>query len=254
MFGMLKRKKKPIPGGLPKREDWEDEIAERIAAKAEQRVGELIRLEEDYKRFARPKNLRFVKTHHTVLKALYKVPVGDRGVFKEVVTLGYVQGVAISPEGMLVISYAPRPPSWLDELASSLLRVFGKQPPTYLLWTLPQFAPLPALDYAIIVETSKIVRTAWGEFALPPLLTDEEVAAFRAVYQKARTLEDLVDKLLSQMGRLVDTSLNINPFVKTYSLVEKSRDERKGTERVKRASGAEVIIQAEKDPWEVFNL
>lgn len=253
VFGMLKRKKKPS-GGLPKREDWENEVAERIAAKAEQRVAELVRIEEDYRRFASPKQLRFIKTHHTVLKALYKVPVGDKGVFKEVVTLGYVQGVAISPEGMLVISYTPRPPSWLDEALASFLRVFGKQPPAYLLWTLPQFAPLPALDYAIIVETSKIVKTAWGEFALPPLLTDEEVAAFRAVYQKARTLEELVDKLLRQMGMLVDTSLNINPFVKTYSLIEKSRDDRKGTRKEKRASGAEVIIQAEKDPWEGFNL
>jgi len=245
-------KKRPS-GGLPKRR-YKDDVAERIVERAEKRVGELVRVEEDYKALARPERLRFVKTHHTVLKALYKVPVGDKGVFKEVVTLGYVQGVAISPEGLLVISYTPRPPSWVDELASSLLRVLGKRPPSYLLWALPQFAPLPALDYAIIVETSKIVKTAWGEFALPPLLTEEEVAAFRAVYQKARTLEELVDKLLSQMGLLVDTSLSINPFVKTYSLVEKSRDERKGTERIKRASGAEIMIQQEKDPWEAFNL
>lgn len=251
VFGLLKKKDKR-PGGLPKKE-YEDEIAERIAAKAEQKVAELVKIEEDYKQLASPKRLRFVKTHHTVLKALYKVPVGDKGVFKEVVTLGYVQGVAISPEGMLVISYTPRPPSWLDELLASLLRVFGKQQPTYLLWTLPQFAPLPALDYAIIVETSKIVKTAWGEFALPPLLTDEEVAAFRATYMKARTLEELVDKLLGQVGRLIDTSLNINPFVKTYSLIETNKDDRKGIKRKKRASGAEVIIQ-EKDPWEGFNL
>ncbi|MFA4663356.1 hypothetical protein [Pyrococcus kukulkanii] len=243
---MLFRRKKKREGGLPKRED--DGVFEKLGSKAEERITELVQI-QDVKPIKPPK-LRFVKTHHTVLKALYKIPVGN-GVFKEVVTLGYVQGIAISPDGLLVISYTPRAPGWVDEALMSIARIFGKQPPAHLLWVLPQFAPLPALDYAIIVETSKIVKTAWGEFALPPMLTEEEVAAFRAIYQKARTLEELVDKIFSQVGRIVDTSLNINPFVKTYTLIERNKDERKGIEKTKRASGAEIMI---KDPWEGLNL
>jgi len=245
------RKKKRESGGLPRKGNNEG-IQREILERAKERAVELVTLNEDV-RFTSPKKLDFVKTHHEVLKVLYKIPVADKGVFKEIVTLGYIQGIAISPEGLLVISYTPRPPSWLDELAGLVLRIFGRGQPTRLLWALPQYAPLPSLDYAIVVEASRIVKTPWGEFALPPLLTDEEVATFKAAYMKALTLEDLVDKLLGQMGQLVDTSLRINPFVKTYSLVEKSENKRKATEKIKEASGTEVIIQ-DKSVWDVLEL
>jgi len=250
------RRKKGKTGGLPRKDSLDNEgIQGEILERARERAAELVALDEDiYRHLTSPKRLNFVKTHHEVLKVLYKIPVGDKGVFKEVVTLGYVRGIAISPEGLLVISYIPRPPSWLDELAGLILRVFGRGQPVNLLWVLPQYAPLPSLDYAIVVEASRIIKTAWGEFALPPLLTEEEVATFKAAYMKAKTLEDLVDKLLGQMGQLVDTSLRINPFVKTYSLVERAKDKRKATERVKEATGTEVIIDDAKSVWDVLEL
>lgn len=262
MFEFLKRKKKR-ESGLPKREypddkqlDFQEKILQKAEEKAEERVQRVVKEEllEVQKYNANVRNLRFVKTHHTVLKALYKIPTGGK-IFKEIVTIGYVQGVAIAPNDLIVISYTPRAPTWLDEVFMSLSRVLGRHPQSRLLWAFPQFCPLPAMDHTIIVETSRIMNTPWGEFALPPMMSEDEVSTFYAIYKKAQTLEGFIDVLLKRSGQLVDTALTINPFIKSYNLIEKTKNQKKKEERFKIAEGGEIILtKGDKDIWEEFNI
>lgn len=260
MFKWLKRKKRR-DGGLPRRDYYNEPqsgFQEKVLEKAEQTEQKLMHEEkpvlQDWRQKQAVQSLKFVRTHHQVLKVYYKFKNGSSMV-KEIVTLGYVQGVAIAPNNMLVIAYTPRAPSWLDEVFLSLARVLGRGPQQKLLWTFPQFAPLSAMDTTIIVETSRIMSTIWGDFAMPPELSEEQIAAFYAIYQKSQTLEALVDNVLKKTGSLVNTALDINPFVKSYQLIEKTKNQKKKEERLKMAEGGEIILgRGEKDIWEEFNI
>ena len=261
MFEWLKRKKKR-EGGLPKREYYDEpqegRFQEKVLEKAEQTSQKLMYQEQpqtaNWRQRQAIQSLKFVKTPHQVLKVYYKFKSGNNAI-RELITLGYVQGVAIAPNNLLVIAYTPRAPSWLDEVFLSLARVLGKGPQQKLLWTFPQFAPLSSMDTTIIVETSRIMSTVWGELAMPPDLNEEQIAAFYAIYQKSQTLETLVDNILKKTGTLVNTALDINPFVKSYQLIEKTKNQKKKEERLKMAEGGEIILgKGEKDIWEEFNL
>lgn len=261
MFKLLKRKKQKPETPAQKEADGvlntdlKDELAEKLEQKAEERTQQFLQeqLLEVQKFNQKVRKLQFVETQHKVLIAVFKRPSAE-GIKKEVVTLGYVQGVAIAPSGLVVISYTQRAPTWLDEVFMSIARVFNRAAHSKLLWSFQDFTIIPALDTRIVVETSDIVETPYGLFALPPFESEEEKKIFYALYKQTNTLEQFIELLLRRAGQLTDTALTINPWIKSYKLVERTKNQKKKEERFKVAEGGEIILTAEKDIWDEFNL
>ncbi|MFA4647866.1 hypothetical protein P8X24_11590 [Pyrococcus kukulkanii] len=256
LFGKKKRRE----GGLPKRENF---VEEKLVPIAEERVERIAREEtplEEYRVEKETyedvfKQLDFKKTHHTVLKILFKRPETRR---KEVMTLGYVQGVALAPNGLVAIAYLPRAPSWLDEFFMAITRTVARYKHLKVLWGFEPFVHLPVLDHTIIVEASEIRESPYGRIAVPPFEHEDEKALFEAVYAKATTLEELVKTLIEQeMKELVNSALKINPYMKSYKLLEKARNERRKEEKFKIAEGGEVALidmSKKDDIWRDFEL
>ena len=267
MLNIFRRKKKK-EGGLPRRRVYYLEnapgqeggfIEEKLAPKAEERVKVLAVEEtppykpekESYEELL--KQLDFKQTHHTIVKVLFKRPETRR---REVLTLGYVQGVALAPNGLVAIAYLPRAPSWLDELFMIITRTVAKYKHLRVLWGFEPFVHLPVLDHTIVVEASEIRESEYGKLAVPPFGTEEEKALFEATYAKATTLEELIRTLLEEeMKDLLRVALTINPYVSGYKLIEETKDNKKRTERFKVAEGGEIKLDvAKKSIWEDFEL
>ncbi|WP_324734935.1 hypothetical protein VFC49_06965 [Thermococcus sp. SY098] len=256
LFGKRKRS-----GGIPKKRNI---VEEKIVPKAEERV-ETLSFEEtpldEYKPAKQSyedifKQLNFKKTQHEVLKIMFKRPETKR---REIITLGYIQGIAMAPNGFYAIAYLPKAPSWLDEVFLSITRTVARYKHLKVLWAFEQFVTIPALDYTVIVEASEIRETEYGQFAFPPAETEEEKALFEAIYMKANALEETLRTLLEdELHRLIDAALNINPYLKSYNVLEKKKDPRKKLSLIKYAEGEEITFnqppQKEKGIWEEFNL
>ncbi|ALM74847.1 hypothetical protein [Thermococcus barophilus] len=269
MFNPFKRKKKR-DGGLPKRVYYVGEdkglkesiIEEKLGPKAEERT-KVLAIEETPLEEYKPeketyeevlKQLDFKKTHHTVVKILFKRPETRR---REIITLGYVQGVALAPNGLIAIAYLPRAPSWLDEFFMTITRTVARYKHLKVLWGFEPFVHMPVLDHTIIVEASEIRESIYGKLAVPPFSTEEEKALFEATYAKATTLEELVRTLLEEeMKELLTVALHLNPYVSGYKLIENIKDKKKRTERIKEAEGGEVKLMVEKSKsiWEDFDI
>lgn len=272
MFNPFKRKKKR-EGGLPKRRIYytsqgEDErglretiIEEKLAPKAEDRL-KVLAIEETPLEKYKPekesyeetlKQLDFKKTHHTIVKVLFKRPETRR---REVITLGYVQGVALAPNGLIAIAYLPRAPSWLDEVFMTITRTVARYKHLKVLWGFEPFVHLPVLDHTILVEASEIRESEYGKLAVPPFSTEEEKALFEATYAKATTLEELVKTLIEEeMKELLTIALHVNPYVSGYKLVEQTKNQKKKEKRFKIAEGGEIKLNvAKKSIWEDFEL
>ncbi|RLG49924.1 MAG: hypothetical protein DRN90_00550 [Thermoproteota archaeon] len=259
LFGKKRRRE----GGLPKRGNEPGFVEEKLVPIAEERVERIAKEEtplEEYKPEKDSyedvfKQLDFKKTHHTVVKILFKRPETRR---KEIITLGYVQGVALAPNGLVAIAYLPRAPSWLDEFFMSITRTVARYKHLKVLWGFEPFVHLPVLDHTIIIEASEVRESPYGRIAVPPFEHEDEKALFEVVYAKATTLEELVKTLIEQEIReLVNSALKINPYIKSYRVLEKAENKKKKDEKIKFAEGGEVALidmSRKEGIWRDFDI
>jgi len=165
---------------------------------------------------------------------------------KESKIIGYPQGLRVDLDDYIIL-YQVRPPSWIDSIMHSLLRVFGKHPPLAIIRAPKQIVKFG--DESITILAHAFIINEYQEYEAVPL-TENIVDAklYLALKEENDMLWDLISILRHRVPEVVEDAMKMNPRIKTY-MSTKSQDQTEGTKEEK-FGGVEV----EFDPFKRFRL
>ncbi|MFA4700148.1 hypothetical protein [Pyrococcus kukulkanii] len=229
MFRFLKRKKK------------KNEIVENLP-KAVEDV-ETISIVEDYV-FERARKLREINYKFAqVFEPKQKLLIWFNG--KESKIIGYPRGLRVDLNDYLIL-YQVRPPSWLDSVTYSLLRILGKHPPLAVIRAPKEIVKFG--DETITILAHAFIINEFQEYEAVPLSHDiVDAKLYLALKKENDMLWDLIEILRRRVPEVVEDAMKMNPRIKTY-MSTKSKDEVEGTQSEK-FGGVEVEFS---DPFTRF--
>ncbi|NJF24540.1 hypothetical protein E3E29_02475 [Thermococcus sp. Bubb.Bath] len=157
---------------------------------------------------------------------------------KESRVIGYPVGLREDLNDYVIL-YQVRPPSWLDSVVYSLLRVVGKRPPTALLRAPKKITYFG--DETITILASAFILNEHYEHEAVPLTADlVDAKLYLALKQENDMLWDLITILRYRVPEVVEDAMKMNPRIKTYmSTKNQDQDEGKKTEKF---GGVEVAF------------
>ena len=139
-----------------------------------------------------------------------------------------------------VILYQVRPPSWLDSIVHSLLRVVGKSPPTAIIRVPKKIAYFG--DETITILASAFIMNEYYEYEAIPLTMDEtDAKLYLALKKENDMLWDLITILRYRVPEVVEDAMKMNPRIKTY-MSTKQQNPDEGTKE-ERFGGIEVAFE-----------
>ncbi len=148
-----------------------------------------------------------------------------------------------------VILYQVRPPSWLDSLAHSFMRVFGKKPPTALIRVPKKIAFFG--DETITILASAFILNDHFEYEAIPLTVEEtDAKLYLALKKENDMLWDLITILRYRVPEVVEDAMKMNPRIKTY-MSTKQQNPDEGTKQEK-FGGVEIAF--DENPFKRWRL
>lgn len=164
---------------------------------------------------------------------------------KESKIIGYPKGLRVDLDDYVIL-YQVRPPSWIDSVVYSLLRIFGKQPPLAVIRAPKEIVKLG--DESITILAHAFIINEYQEYEAVPLSHDiVDAKLYLALKKENDMLWDLIAILRHRVPEVVEDAMKMNPRIKTY-MSTKTKDQVEGTQEEK-FGGVEVEFT---DPFSRF--
>ena len=167
---------------------------------------------------------------------------------KESRVVGYPIGLREDLNDYIIL-YQVRPPSWLDSVVHSFMRVLGKRPPTALI-RVPKKMTFFGDETITILASAFVVNEHYEYEAIPLTLDVIDAKLYLALKRENDMLWDLISILRYRVPEVVEDAMKMNPRIKTY-MSTKQQNPDEGTK--KEAFGG-VEVEFEDNPFKRWRV
>ena len=158
---------------------------------------------------------------------------------KESRVIGYPIGLREDLNDYIIL-YQVRPPSWLDSVVHSFMRVFGKKLPTAII-RVPKKITFFGDETITILASAFVVNEHYEYEAIPLTLDIIDAKLYLALKRENDMLWDLISILRYRVPEVVEDAMKMNPRIKTY-MSTKQQNPDEGTKEEK-FGGVEVAFE-----------